>query len=264
MHTLFEAAAHHHGLAKVIEQLGRPGFWHQALTLLNQMLPFDNGLVIFAENGCAPVVLAEFDRGFSDTPSPMPLYLSGLYLLDPFNQAMQEGLADGVYRMEEVAPDEFRKSDYFQNYFRSAIGEDELQLILNLAPGQQLAISLGANQRFETAHLGQMTLYAPWLLALLRQHWQLQNPTEDNGAQVTPVERALEHFGSDTLSARELEIARLVLRGNSSKAIAKRLSISQETVKVHRRNLYAKLGVSSQSELFSLFLHRLTQQEAQE
>jgi DNA-binding CsgD family transcriptional regulator len=54
------------------------------------------------------------------------------------------------------------------------------------------------------------------------------------------------------------------LRGNSSKAIAKRLSISQETVKVHRRNLYAKLGVSSQSELFSLFLQRLTQQETQE
>jgi DNA-binding CsgD family transcriptional regulator len=109
-----------------------------------------------------------------------------------------------------------------------------------------------------------MTLYAPWLLALLRQHWRLQNPTQDNSTQVTPVERALEHFGSDTLSARELEIARLVLRGNSSKAIAKRLSISQETVKVHRRNLYAKLGVSTQSELFSLFLQRLTQQETQE
>ncbi|MGE8416579.1 Transcriptional regulatory protein TdiR [compost metagenome] len=264
MQMLFEAAAHHHGLAKVIAQLGQPGFWHQTLALLNQMLPFDNGLVIFAEHDHAPVVLAEFDRGFSNAPSPMPLYLSGLYLLDPFNQAMHEGLADGVYRMEEVAPDEFRQSDYFQNYFRSAIGEDELQLVLNLAPGQLLAISLGANQRFETAHLGQMQLYAPWLLALLRQHWALQNPALANRSHATPVERALEHFGSDTLSARELEIARLVLRGNSSKAIAKRLAISQETVKVHRRNLYAKLGVSSQSELFSLFLQRLGQHESQE
>ncbi|MFK8328777.1 response regulator transcription factor [Pseudomonas sp. BJa5] len=264
MHSLFEAAAHHQGLAKVVEQLGRPGFWQQTLVLLNQMLPFDNGLVIFTEYDQPPRVLAEFDRGFSSAPSPMPLYLSGLYLLDPFIQAMGEGLADGVYRMEEVAPDEFRQSDYFQNYFRSAIGEDELQLILNLAPGQMLAISLGASQRFETTHLGQMSLYAPWLMALVRQHWRLQHPAQDEQAQVTPVERALEHFGSDTLSARELEIARLVLRGNSSKAIAKRLAISQETVKVHRRNLYAKLGVSSQSELFSLFLQRLGQAQPQE
>ncbi|MDD2058698.1 helix-turn-helix transcriptional regulator [Pseudomonas sp. GD03860] len=263
MQSLFETTAHHHGLAKVIEQLGQPGFWHQVLTLLNQMMPFDNGLVIHTEADGVPRVLAEFDRGFSDTPSPMPLYLNGLYQLDPFIQAMHEGLADGVYRMEEVAPDEFRKSDYFQNYFRSAIGEDELQLILNLAPGKMLAISVGAKQRFETAHLGQMTTYAPWLMALLRQHWRLQHPAQEDIGHVTPVERALEQFGSDTLSARELEIARLVLRGNSSKAIAKRLAISQETVKVHRRNLYAKLGVSSQSELFSLFLQRLGQQEGE-
>ncbi|MFQ6572030.1 response regulator transcription factor [Pseudomonas sp. UM16] len=127
-----------------------------------------------------------------------------------------------------------------------------------------LAVSLGANQRFETAHLGQMQLYAPWLLALLCQHWVLQNPTLTNNTHATPVERALEHFGSDRLSARELKIARLVLRGNSSKAIAKRLAISQETVNVHRRILYAKLGVSSQSELFSLFLQRLSQHESQE
>ncbi|MNQ98388.1 transcriptional regulator NarP [compost metagenome] len=55
-----------------------------------------------------------------------------------------------------------------------------------------------------------------------------------------------------------------MLRGNSSKAIAKRLDISQETVKVHRRNLYSKLGVSSQSELFSLFLQHLGQHHHQE
>ncbi|MHA7200753.1 response regulator transcription factor, partial [Burkholderia pseudomallei] len=68
---------------------------------------------------------------------------------------------------------------------------------------------------------------------------------------------ALASFGAPLLTEREMAIARLVLRGNSSKAIAERLAISPETVKVHRRHLYSKLGISSQPELFSLFLQAL-------
>lgn len=70
----------------------------------------------------------------------------------------------------------------------------------------------------------------------------------------TQVRDALSRFGAGVLSARERETARLILRGYSSKAMAGRLAISPETVKVHRRNLYTKLGISSQSELFSLFI----------
>jgi DNA-binding CsgD family transcriptional regulator len=36
--------------------------------------------------------------------------------------------------------------------------------------------------------------------------------------------------------------------------VARKLAISAETVKVHRKHIYAKLGIKSQSELFSLFL----------
>ena len=41
-----------------------------------------------------------------------------------------------------------------------------------------------------------------------------------------------------------------------SSAIAQRLGISPETVKVHRRNLYHKLKVASHAELFALFLQQ--------
>ncbi len=39
--------------------------------------------------------------------------------------------------------------------------------------------------------------------------------------------------------------------------MAERLAISPETIKVHRRHLYNKLDISSQPELFSLFLQSL-------
>ncbi|MNY59979.1 Oxygen regulatory protein NreC [compost metagenome] len=57
------------------------------------------------------------------------------------------------------------------------------------------------------------------------------------------------------LSARELEVGRLMLSGCSNKEIARKLAISAETVKVHRKHMYSKLGIKSQTELFSLFLN---------
>ncbi|MNC63468.1 Oxygen regulatory protein NreC [compost metagenome] len=56
------------------------------------------------------------------------------------------------------------------------------------------------------------------------------------------------------LSPREREIVDLILSGNGSQQIAERLFISLGTVKNHRKNIYGKLNIGSQAELFSLFL----------
>jgi DNA-binding NarL/FixJ family response regulator len=55
--------------------------------------------------------------------------------------------------------------------------------------------------------------------------------------------------GADTLTARELEIVRMVSQGLRNKVIAERLSISEGTVKVHLHNIYEKLGVDGRLEL---------------
>ena len=81
--------------------------------------------------------------------------------------------------------------------------------------------------------------------------------TERHSRREPRGRKALSQFGCGVLSDRELEIARLILRGFSSKAMAERLKISPDTIKVHRRHLYAKLDISSQPELFSLFIQSL-------
>lgn len=59
--------------------------------------------------------------------------------------------------------------------------------------------------------------------------------------------------GRGALTTREIEVAMLSLSGFSSRAIGEKLSISFETVRAHKKHIYAKLGISSQSELFAMF-----------
>ncbi len=51
------------------------------------------------------------------------------------------------------------------------------------------------------------------------------------------------------LTARELEIVRMIAEGLRNKAIAERLSISEGTVKIHLHNVYEKLGLDGRLEL---------------
>ena len=54
------------------------------------------------------------------------------------------------------------------------------------------------------------------------------------------------------LTSRELEVARLVARRLSNKAIGKELGMATRTASTHLSNIYQKLGISSRGELADL------------
>ena len=71
-------------------------------------------------------------------------------------------------------------------------------------------------------------------------------------APVPPREAALDLATVFGLTARESEIMELIAKGRSKKYIASDLFISENTVRMHAKNVYAKLGVHSRQELISL------------
>jgi DNA-binding CsgD family transcriptional regulator len=80
------------------------------------------------------------------------------------------------------------------------------------------------------------------------------------GAQIAELARGVFHGitereipGVNSLTTRELEIVTSLLEGNRPPGIARRLFVSQSTVRNHLGSVYAKVGVNSQQELIDLF-----------
>jgi DNA-binding NarL/FixJ family response regulator len=65
-----------------------------------------------------------------------------------------------------------------------------------------------------------------------------------------------EHATDDALSAREIEVLRLVSGGNANKEIAAQLSITEETVKGHIKNILAKLSANDRTHAVTIGLKR--------
>jgi DNA-binding NarL/FixJ family response regulator len=65
-----------------------------------------------------------------------------------------------------------------------------------------------------------------------------------------------EHATDETLSTREIEVLRLVSGGNANKEIAAQLSITEETVKGHVKNILAKLGANDRTHAVTIGLKR--------
>lgn len=79
------------------------------------------------------------------------------------------------------------------------------------------------------------------------------------GERVIPLAvaaRLAEHPEGSTLTPRELEVLRLVARGMSNKQIAEAIGRTDETVKIHLKNSFAKLGAADRTEAVTIALSR--------
>ena len=65
-----------------------------------------------------------------------------------------------------------------------------------------------------------------------------------------------EHATDDALTPREVDVLRLVAKGNANKVIGAQLSLTEETVKSHIRSILAKLGANDRTHAVAIALKR--------
>lgn len=238
--------------------VGSLDFQDRLAQSLKRHVKVDAGLILLYRRDTAPRILFNdwcTDKGLSDIRS----YLQGSYRLDPFYRLALDNGDDGLYRLNQIEP-ALGRSQYYRDYYRHSGLHDEFNIFVSLDVDTKVAISL-ARRRSHEIFSGEdaefLQMAAPLLSQAVLKHYRDLRPEviEDRGSLLqSALAQALRNFGRSVLTTRECEVAQLILRGFSVKGAAARLGISPATVKLHRRNLYAKLDIASQTALFSLFI----------
>ena len=170
--------------------------------------------------------------------------------------------------MRDIAPDRFLQSEYYRSYYNRTGLAEEVCYLFYLRSGPAAVISLMRskdNSRFSAREFRLLEKVSPIVFGLAGLNWQDASRYFQSGSERDPgkddhslIEKSVEELFRDRITPRETQVIAQVLEGHSSESIAKSLGISVGTVRIHRRNIYAKLQISSQQELFSIFFNKIT------
>ena len=186
-------------------------------------------------------------------------YVAGPYLLDPLYQLAVSPEKPGSCRFRDASPDRFRSSEYYRQYCERTHLRDEMDFLVDVTPSTSLVLVVGRRTRmFAKAELDRLKKIEGLVHAAMQKIWRSWSAESDRDGRSESVHKRLtkcfDNFGEGLLTDRERQITQLLLRGHSTKSVARELEIAPGTVMVHKRNLFLKLGITSQYELFSRFI----------
>ena len=263
MGSLFESADWHTLIGKVIAARDDASMAAAMVDAIGVIVEHEGTCLLAFHNDAGPEVLHHTLEPAGEQHY-LNRYLDGPYLLDPLYQLAIRDQKPEFCRFRDELPDRFRASEYYRQYCERTHLQDEMDFLLDVNPRTTLVFVVGRRTNmFIRAEWRRLELVAPTVRSAMSGIWALRadgNGHLQGGDFHRRLTDSFEHFGEGVLTDRERQISQLLLRGHSSKSIARELSIAPGTVMVHKRNLFAKLGISSQYELFSLLIDELGRQ----
>lgn len=264
--------AWHGAVGELIENCERGDLPARLVDALAILAPIEFAAIfVFPARSRPLYVFDTFDS--VDAKKGVHNYVDNTYFVNPFYRACLNGLDEGAYRIRDLAPSVHFRGEYGKGYricWRASEeigyvteswpeGLQEVDICVRLAP--EVFVEFGVYRElaaggFSDEDIARLNLAVPVVGALLRRYWSAHRG-QGTLAPDRWVDDALANFGRSLLTGREREVARMILRGHSSESIGFNLGISIGTVKTHRKNVYAKLEISSQCELMALFLESL-------
>ncbi len=247
-------------LAQVIHTFDTDQFEHCLADWLYSVIRYDNFVILayFQDEQpkslftriTEPLVLENFEKS----------YLSGAYLIDPYHALHVTRAEQGLYRLYDIAPDQFSRSRYNREYYQNTTMVDEIAYIAYPSDGVSVHVSLGrditSKQRYTSKELATARENAPIVCEFIKRHWNDLNSTGkfDETRVVNALILKTDQKHQIKLSYRQAQVALMILRGHSSVSMGLQLNISPQTIKVFRKQLYKKCKVSSQAQLFHLLM----------
>jgi DNA-binding CsgD family transcriptional regulator len=257
-------------IANLIASIGTRDFGTTLDRCVSTITPFDMATIFIFSFDARPLLLHD---GYTAQISRKALenYLSGGYLLDPFYVASSHNHPSGLWRMSELAPDSFFSSDFLVSAdvhpcVSAEAGSlvEEIGFLVPVEQGLTAAYSLmrtRGTSAFPNEEIQSLKVVKPIIEKAISKHWRHERPKAfrfRSSVGTEDMEGAFTDAFADILTPKQRDIARMILRGHSSLSISAKLGISEGTAKLHRANIYARLGISSQGELFRKFLDYLT------
>lgn len=252
--------------AEVVDMIDSPGLLQSLTQSLGTLISFDESRTILFSTRNAPSLLFDshpdlrYREGWEN-------YVKDSYAISPTFRLFQTGRLPGVHRVRDIARLTAGKIDLSHHRVSADASEEAGYLTHGMPAGyEELCVGLELTNRlgglitltrrrtpsgYSPKEIELIKSVRPFVSSAFRRHWE-KSRTVDKG---NDVPSAFAEFRM--LSPREFQIAQLLIKGHSSLSISLTLNISVTTVKTHRKNLYAKLGIATQWELFSLYVKRL-------
>lgn len=250
-------------ISKTIAALGTEDFFPSLVAAVNGQVPIDYPQVWLYHRDLPPRVLYhEIPTGA--IASQIDEYLDGPYREDPFYQASMNQPKSKIYRLSRITLGKLEQSTYYRDYYAETGTSDEAIYLSKLRGGNVINLSmmrLPEHGEFSEGEYEALYLLAEPVSELIKSHSE-----HDDFAVTHLIQPGIDHqidlafrtFGASLLSPREKNVLEMMLRGYSTDSSADKLGIALETVRRHRKSIYRKLDVSSQTDLFSLFLNAMS------
>jgi hypothetical protein len=211
------------GLARAIDAIGDPRCPGFLIDAISALVDFDMAMSVVYSRRAKPVLVHD---GFTDAEARLGLsnYIDNTYVLNPLYTAYCDGIEEGVYRINELAPDEYFTSDHYRTFKIKRqlseeigfvtdswpIGMEEIVLAIELQDGKlgEIVLLRSASQGgFSETTLSTLRCHIVVIGAIYRQFWQQSGAAAQVSAPATSIDDMLDRFGEHSLSPREREVA---------------------------------------------------------
>lgn len=247
-------------LARMTEAIGSADWFDAVLNLLGTVCAIDSGgAMVYHRTQRPRRILHRFNP--LERSLPEDAYLSGPYALDPHYQLFAAGAPTGVHWLRDIAPDDFFESEYYRVFYSQIGLSDSIELLWRINEDSALNIFIERSIRhskFHESDLAAIHIVLPVIFASAAKHHELTaaaSRRDTDSLTHRKVQSTIENFASSILTQRERQVLFYMISGYSSALTAQRLSTTEGTIKIHRKNIHRKLDIGSQAELFSLFIN---------